>query len=575
MTAVLWTVAFFLASCGTTDTIQETPIAVADPRQGGEGPPAGSGQNAVSRPAGSGIAEELRSLTESGVLSSMRRAMEFIRSRNLDGSEFGRVMNGVNIALLRRIYPDEAAGIPAPDIPQAHVYARILRAAEQGNYTSPPVGSTDYLEHVLPFLALYDETRPERLLAALPDLQKARTLREDSALAPFFMGLVYERSGRPAEAKAAFTRALDVSGECYPAAIALARMAQMEGRVQEALRILLKLADTLPGNMAVKRQLAIAWYDAGDWQRAEPAIAEILRQNSRDGKFILMRAHILLEQKQYVQAQAALDLYASFNPASRLYLFLRARIQAEGFHNREQALSSFRALLRSFPGDEDAAVYTARLLMESSNAVEQAEGRELFQRLLGSGKPSPAALALGLQDAVNRENWLEAQNFLNRLPGGRRSSRDLYNAYLAERGLGNVSSALAYARELYERDTTNDDGITAYISALLDTGRQAEAGKMIDARLAALSGGVEKSRYYYLRSRVRSGEEAVLADLRSSLFEDPRNLSALIALFEIYHLRKDERRAVYYLKQALAIAPDNPRLRRYESEYAGLLNAAP
>jgi hypothetical protein len=60
-------------------------------------------------------------------------------------------------------------------------------------------------------------------------------------------------------------------------------------------------------------------------------------------------------------------------------------------------------------------------------------------------------------------------------------------------------------------------------------------------------------------------------DLRSSLFEDPRNLNALLAIFEIYHRRRDERRAVYYLKQALAIAPDNPQLKRYERDYAGLL----
>jgi hypothetical protein len=42
-------------------------------------------------------------------------------------------------------------------------------------------------------------------------------------------------------------------------------------------------------------------------------------------------------------------------------------------------------------------------------------------------------------------------------------------------------------------------------------------------------------------------------------------------MFEIYHRRREERRAVYYLKQALAIAPENPRLKRYEAEYSGLL----
>ena len=63
-------------------------------------------------------------------------------------------------------------------------------------------------------------------------------------------------------------------------------------------------------------------------------------------------------------------------------------------------------------------------------------------------------------------------------------------------------------------------------------------------------------------------------DLRASLFEDPRNLPSLIAMFDIYHRRKDERRAVYYLRQALALAPDNQRLKRYESEYAAALGGS-
>jgi cytochrome c-type biogenesis protein CcmH/NrfG len=60
-------------------------------------------------------------------------------------------------------------------------------------------------------------------------------------------------------------------------------------------------------------------------------------------------------------------------------------------------------------------------------------------------------------------------------------------------------------------------------------------------------------------------------DLRSSLFEDSRNLNSLIALFEIYLRRDDERRAVSYLRQALGLAPDNMQLNRYETEYADAL----
>jgi Tfp pilus assembly protein PilF len=140
-----------------------------------------------------------------------------------------------------------------------------------------------------------------------------------------------------------------------------------------------------------------------------------------------------------------------------------------------------------------------------------------------------------------------------------------------EHGLGNNAAALSYARELYEKDNRNEDAIAAYISALIDTGRQSEAARMIENRLETVSGGMLKSRYYYLRSRIRNNEEQILSDLRSSLFEDPRNFSALMAMFEYYHRHRDERRAVYYLRQALALAPDNPQLKRYEREYAAPL----
>jgi tetratricopeptide (TPR) repeat protein len=560
----------FFVSCVSAGSIQETPIPLDGSQSAGIED--GRDGTAAARSSAGGLAEEIRALTETGVLSSMRKAMEFVQSNALGSSEFGRIMNGVNITLIRRMYPAEALTLSPPDLPQTHAYARILREAERGVYTPPAAASTDYLEHVLPFLALFDEKGQERLLAALPDLQKAQGIRTDSVLAPYFIGIVYERTGKLEDANAAYTKAYGISAECYPAALGQVRVMKLAGRDRESRNLLSELALRYPDNIAVKRQLAIAWYEAGNWAHAEPVIAEILQHNNRDGEFILMRAHLLVEQGQYMQAQGPLDQYASFNPNTRLYLLLRARVQAEAYRNRDSAINYLRTLLRNFPGDEEASIYAAQMLMESAGAQDQAEGRELLRRLMGSNGPSPAVLNLALQDAINRESWREAEDLLNRLLAGRRLGHDLYSAYMVEQGLGNKARALAYARELYEQDTANDEGITAYISALIDAGRKDEAGRMIETHLASANGGIARGRYYYLRSRLKTSEEETLADLRSSLFEDPRGLKPLIAMFEIYHRRKDERRAVYYLKQALAIAPGNPRLKHYESEYAGLLN---
>jgi Tfp pilus assembly protein PilF len=280
-----------------------------------------------------------------------------------------------------------------------------------------------------------------------------------------------------------------------------------------------------------------------------------------------MQAHLLVEQGRFNQAQTPLDLYALINPNNRLYLFLRARLQAEGYRNRDGALNHLRSLLKLYPEDNEALAYAARLLMESRRSEEQAEGREILGRLMASGENSLMVSALAAQDAVYRQAWEEARPHLERLLEERRSPQDLLLAYAMERGLGNRAAALAYAEEVYRANSANEEGAIAYISALIEIGRRSEAAALLETHLAEAKGSNLKSRYHYLRSLLRSGEEAAMDELHSSLFEDPRNLDALTAMFEIYHRRRDERRAFYYLKQALAIAPDDPQLKRYEAEY--------
>jgi tetratricopeptide (TPR) repeat protein len=548
-------------SCVSKPPVEEAPLRALPPVPDGQ-PPSSSG---------GGIAGEILSLVEDGSFPSLLKALELIRIRNLGESEFGRMMNAVAVTLLQKVYPSLQNQYPPISPPQTHKYTRILREAERGNYVYAPQNSRDYLEYTLPFLALLRETRPEKLEAALADLNRARELNKKSVLAPFFLGLIYERSGLFNAAAEEYGRAYGISGACYPAALGLARILESQNKRQEALRLLSDLVIQHPDNLAIKRQLAAAYYNNRDWSRAETAIAEVLQRDSRDSAFILMRAHVLVELGQFHQAQAPLDLLGSIEPNNRLYLFLRARVQAEGFRNRDSALNYLRSILRTYPNDDEASVYAARLLLESGRSEDQTEGRELLRRLLSAGEPSLLVVNLALQDAIRRDAWQEALPYLDRLLAERRSSQDLLSAYAVERGLGNNSAALQVARELYERDTSAEEGINAYVTALLDTGRNDEAGRLIESRLASLPGGVLKGRYYYLRSRLRTNEEAAMNDLRSSLFEDPRNLNALISMFEIYRRRKDDNRAVFYLKQALALAPDHPLLRRYASEYSSLL----
>ncbi|GHV84452.1 hypothetical protein AGMMS50230_00600 [Spirochaetia bacterium] len=489
--------------------------------------------------------EELRREVELGSPASLGRAVLLLQRRDLPPSAESRALTAAAAAIAGRLYPGSVA-LPPVEAPADHSYARIIRDINQGNYQTPSSASRDFLEYTLPFLALYNNaagtgmdaagTETARLRQALPHLERAAALNGESALPFLFRAFVLEKTGEGEQAEEAYQRALELAPDCYPAELGLARL-------------------------YVQKQ---------DWPRASAIVTELLRQNSRNGEALLIRARILLDQGFFQQAQTPLDTYASINTTNRVYLFLRARFQAEGNRNREAAISLLRPLYRANQDDPETALYLTSLLLESSRGEDNDEGRALLARFSGPNASSEA-LALAATDSIRRENWRDAKNYLDRLLPRRRLAGDILNAWKTERALGNNAAALAYARELYNRDNTNEEGITAYVMSLIDTGRQTEASRIIDQRLGAAASGTPKSRYYYLRSRTQSGEDAVMNDLRSALFEDPRNMDALVTMFEIYHRRKDERRAVYYLRQALVIAPNNPQLKRYEAEYRSLL----
>jgi len=543
--------------------------SASPPRDNSAGQPAD-----VAQQLSGGLAEEIRDLIETGRLSSMIQALEIIRSRNLGNVDYGRTMNGIIAVLVRHVYPDSIIILPPLDMPQTYNYTRLIREAENGNFVVPDENSSDFFEYILPFLAINSMTRAETLAVALSNSFIAEELRPDSVLPLFFRAQIYERTGQYEEAQAAYRQAYGMSSEFYPALVGIARIMSSSGRREEAAAILSELVLNRPDSTGIRRQLAVIYYEDRNWDMAGPAVDGILQNEPRDGEFLLMKAHILIEQGNFSQAVSPLDTYASINANNannRLYLFLRARQQYEGSRSRDSALNYLRSIIRSVPDDGEALLYAARLLMESSRPADQTEGREYLERLRQLSGSSIEVLSLSLRDAVQRESWQEAQGFLNSILAERRTVQDLVDAYYVEHGLGNNSRALSFARELYEREPSNTDYAVIYVSALIDNNRNSEASGVLESRLSSSSNGAVRSSYFYLRSRIRSDDEAALSDLRSSLFEDPRNLDALIAMFEIYHRRREERRAVYYLRQALAISPDNPRLKRYETEYAELL----
>ncbi|MDR1363684.1 MAG: tetratricopeptide repeat protein [Spirochaetaceae bacterium] len=566
---VYYCVFLLLLSCSNNAQVREVPINRPRPSVKPEQP------FQQIRPAenSNSVAADIRALCDEGSPSALFKVLSLLHENNIEESEFGRMMSAVAITLLIKVYDEPRDSLPGADPPKNHAYSRILAEAGRGIYREPPPSSNDYLEHILPFLALLDDTAQSRFAAALPDLEKARQLNE-GALAPYFMGLAMERMDRSDEAPDLYAEALALAPDCYPAVFGIVRVLQEHGRDDEAVRMLAALNNRYPDNIIIMRHLAGAYFRQSDWISARRMIDAALEIKPQDPDLSLMLARVLFEDGQFVQMQAILDRYSAENPENnRNYTLLRARLQGEGFKNRENAINILRPLYKLNPDDFSVALYLTKLLLESNNDEEQAEGGRLLKNLTRpprNGEEIPLdVIILASEDAVRRASWDEAMVYQDRILSERRIPSTLVNAFKVERGAGNRRSALALAEELIQNYPDYEEGRLAYTEALIDSGRHGEAQRLIDARIAALSSSVYKSRYYYLRGLLRGSFDSAVSDFRSSLFENPRNLDALKALVDIYAKRGDERHVVYYLRQAMALSPKDPVLLEYQKEYSG------
>jgi tetratricopeptide (TPR) repeat protein len=222
------------------------------------------------------VADEIRGFIQEGTPSSLRKALDSIRGRELSNGEFGRTMNAVSVYLMQRVYPDIQGQFPFPDPPQSGAYTKILQDIDRGVYAAPPQNA-DYLTCLLPFLALLKDTNAERLVKAIPDLKRAFSLNPGGVLAPYFMGYAFEKAGNMEDARASYSQAESLSRECYPAALGIARLSASGGQYQDAVKKLIDLLALYPDSLSAKRQLATVYYEMGDWSRAASAIAEVLQ----------------------------------------------------------------------------------------------------------------------------------------------------------------------------------------------------------------------------------------------------------------------------------------------------------
>ena len=199
---------------------------------------------------------------------------------------------------------------------------------------------------------------------------------------------------------------------------------------------------------------------------------------------------------------------------------------------------------------------------------------ELAEKVLARDPENQDALVYALDGLMQRENWQEAYDISRKIVNSSKSSSDVISRHITIcLKLKKKAEAMEVSKSAYVRHPEDEKILQAYIFAYTETETRDSAISFINSMLAAENVSKKiKSYLYYRRSFLQPNEDAVLADLRSSLKDSPRNSDSLFRLYEIYFARSDYKKAQYYLKQVVSINPNDSSVKKLNEALTQLMN---
>jgi len=495
-------------------------------------------------------------LLENGSPDSIRQAVDRINADPRGMTDQNRVALAVSGELMKILYPLEPVTWPLPSVPETGSWIGAIRSARLGVYDYS-AGSSDFLSLVLPSLVLSVSTTPGEYYADAEDaLKKADSINGKSVLPPYFLALLAERQGKPAAADAYYREAWNRDASCYPAGVAFARALIRADKGADALDVARTLIARYPGSALMTRLGADAAFSTGDWAVADPFVLAALKAEPENTDYLLMRARILVERKEYLKANSLLDAFATRNRSDKSYLLLRSRVVREWNKNPASATGFLEDAQRLYPEDTEVLLASAEVCYQTGNPINRKTGRDFVWMVLAKSPSNVDALALLVTDYTVSGDWNNAVKYGEQLVGI--SNRDSSRILLVRAclGAGQAARAVSLARGLYGAQAPSDEITALYLQALVDTGDTRSASALVSSRMAGASSSLKSILYYY-ESRTMTDQDAQLSSLRSSLLADPRNQQALYSMYEWYYGHTDYRKAQYYLKQVIALDPAN------------------
>lgn len=580
--AVLAVLCTACAVCLLTACVSAAQEAAAEPAAKADSPPEPERTAVVQLAVPQTITHSFFSYADTSILadletgspSSLRSAVSKIRKSSFDYSDTDRALLAVAGGIMQIAWPNEPVTWEIPETAGTDPYTGAVASARLGVYDTN-TGKNDFLTLVLPSLVLLTvPSKTDFFAESEHDLLAALELNSRSVLAQYLLGVLYYRTHRFEQALEHFSAAREIDADCFELTYMTGMTCLALNDYADAYALGSQLLGLHPQNADALKLCAESSFALGDYDSAELFVAQVLQQEPENASYVLFRVRVLIEKRDFVRAASLLDVYGRTDRTSRDYLLLRARIQEEWNKNAAAAASTMEDALIRYPDDETVILAAARLADTANRELAGRTAAELAGRILDTDPDNLEALTVSVHAAVKEERWQDAYD-TNRYLIELTSPEVPFAVSLQQVdiciALENLSEAFDIADSLYRANPSNEAACAAYIRVLAAQGRTAEALALIEDRLGQSPSQQFKSFLYYERGMMRRSGADRLSDFRQSLTANPRNADTLFQLYRYYFDQSDYRKAQYYLRQAVALNPDNQYLLSLTAELEALL----
>ncbi len=521
------------------------------------------------------IDPEILAEVENGSPSSLRNAMAKIRKNESEYTENERVLIALAAEIMKITWLSERVTWDVFEVSEDNPYLGAINSAKKGIYDSS-TGNVDFLTTVLPSLVLLTNVQLQNddLLLAEKALESALSMNENSVLANYLTGSLFEIKKDFTRAEEYFYKAFNASPSTLELGLAYSRLLNNNGKSNEAAAVLSKFSDIDSKNILLLKQNAYIAFSQKNYILAEDYVARVLQQTPNDLEFLLFRAKIYIEKNDYIHASTLLDIYGRQNDENLEYLILRARLQLDWSKDMDSATKTVEKALQLYPEEDDVLMLAARISSATDSPVAGKYADELASKVLSKNPENQSALVYALDGLMQRENWQESYEISRKIVRADNTSADIVSRHVEIcLKLKKKTEAIEVAKAAYTAQPDNEIILQSYILAYTEVETKEAAIAFINSML--LTEGISKkmkSYLYYRRSFLQPSEAAVLADLRSSLRDSPRNSDSLFRLYEIYFAKSDFKKAQYYLKQVVSINPNDSSVKKLNEALTQLMN---